>query len=260
VTENEGGKNRRKWRGMLTIYNKPMVYACFLAALSSPINQAVYADEDDDATLEFHGPAQRPGYPDPFSIAYILRKNTLSPDTRYGVIFPKLLLAGAGPDFVVDRQNSAVLGAVEVNESTTPYYEHQNYGGLDVWWSADSAAALIEIDKKWMPGSLVVIEIKNGTIERQTDLSDQVEKLFSPAKAKHTRSSETEVSDYEVSGVKWKLTEKSKQLQIRCEGETNSRGISQYTWKGTFAAVWDLDKRRFIETEVTQTSFTRDGN
>ncbi|MFY9985380.1 MAG: hypothetical protein WAK31_11515 [Chthoniobacterales bacterium] len=242
--------------------NKPIVYVCLLAGLLGSMNQAVRGDQDEEATIEFHGPAVRPGYPDPFSIAYILRKNTLSPDRRYGVIFPKLLLAlqkPEKPDFVIDRQNSAILGAVEVNESTTPYYEHQNYGGLTVWWSPDSAAALIGIDAKWMPGALVVIEIKDGAIERQTDLSGQVEKLFSPARAKHTRSHETEVSEYRVLAVKWKLTEKSRQLQLKCQGQTNSRGVDQNTWKGTFDAELDLEQQRFLEPEVIQTGFTRAG-
>jgi hypothetical protein len=211
----------------LIILNKPIAYVCLLAGLLGSMNQAVRGDQDEEATIEFHGPAVRPGYPDPFAIAYILRKNTLSPDRRYGVIFPKLLLALEGPDapdFVVDRQNSTILGAVEVNESVKPYYEHSPYGGLTVWWSPDSAAALIGIDAKWKPGALVVIEIKDGAIERQTDLSGQVEKLFSPAKAKHSRSHETEVSEYRVSAVKWKLTEKSRQLQIKCEGRLTHEG------------------------------------
>jgi hypothetical protein len=244
-----------------SVFSRNFLFAAvsLFSALLTLLSEAVAADKDDETTIEFHGPSLRPGYPDPFSIGYILRKNTLSPDKQYGVIFPKLFLADQ-PDFIVNISNSAILGSVELGELVTPYFEHQNFGRLTVSWSPDSSAALVEIGEKWSPGALVVIEIKDGKIERQTNLSDQVEKLFSPATAKHTRSHETGVGTYGVTASKWKVTEKSKQLQLKCEGQTNPKEFpNQSTWEGTLLAVWDLELHKFVEHEVTQTGFTPAG-
>ena len=229
------------------------------AAALGPTRETARADTDDQTATVFHGPVVRPGYPDPFSIGYILRKSTLSPDKEYGVILPKLLLQEE-PDFIVNVKTSAILGSVEVGEMVTPYYEHQNYGGLTVSWSPDSSAALVEIDEKWGPGALVVVEIIDGKIQRQTDLSAQVEKLFSPATAKRSRSREAGVGEYSLTASKWRLTGKSKQLELKFEGQTNPKEFpDQSVWQGTLLAVWDLGQQRFVEHEVTETGFTPAG-
>jgi len=229
---------------------------CFLAALFGPISPLIGADEQEKTPIEFHGPAGRPGFPNPFSIGYLLRKSTLSPDKQYGVIFPKILLESES-DFIVNVKTSAILAAVQVNNGVTPYFEGQNRGGLTVTWSPDSTAMLVEIDERWHPGALVVIELKEGTVYRQTDLSEQVDKLFSPAAAKHTRSKDAEVDTYDVTATTWKATPEGLQLQLKCEGQTNPKAFSDHsTWEGTFEAVWDLGQHKFIEHQVVQTGFT----
>ena len=56
--------------------------------------------------------------------------------------------------------------------------------------------------------------------------------------------------------MKWKRTGKGRQLQIKCEGQTNPKEFSEYsTWEGTLEAVWDVEQHRFVEHEVTQTDF-----
>ena len=241
------------------LLNKPIAYACFLAALLNPADNAVCSDQDEDATIQFQGPAVRPGYPDPFSIGYILRQNTLSPNKQYGVIFPTALLQEK-PDFIVNVKTGAIIGSVEVGESVTPYFERQNHGGLTVSWSPDSSVALVQIHEKWAPGAVVVVEMNEGKIHRQTQVSDQIEKLFSPAKAKHTRSHETGVGTYSITALKWRLTAKGKQLEIKCEGQTNPKEFpNESIWEGTLVAIWDLEQRKFVEHEVTQTAFTPAG-
>jgi hypothetical protein len=65
-------------RGSVFANNLLFAAASLFAALLILLSEAVATDEDDEATIEFHGPAIRPGYPDPFSIGYILRKNKFS--------------------------------------------------------------------------------------------------------------------------------------------------------------------------------------
>jgi hypothetical protein len=57
----------------------------------------------DVSVVEFHGPEVRPGYPDTFRAGYTLRKSAVSPDGKYGVIFPNRLVSDEGADFIVDR-------------------------------------------------------------------------------------------------------------------------------------------------------------
>src|ERR1700733_12873842 len=104
--------------------NKQIMAICAVGTLLGPMSEAAGPEQDDETPIEFHGPTGHPGYPNPFSVGYILRKNPLSPEKQYGVIFPKILLESES-DFIVNVKTSAILGAVQLNNDVTPYFEHQ---------------------------------------------------------------------------------------------------------------------------------------
>jgi hypothetical protein len=201
---------------------------------------------------EFRGPPPHPGYPDPFDIGYTLL-DTISPNKHYGVIYPTRLLEDS-PDFVVDIKNSRILALIETDE---PYFEGKNHGSLSANWSPDSSAVIIENGGKWSPLALVLVEMKDGKVLRQTQLLDQLEKIFSPAvaKAQHTNPKTAGVSELDITSVKWE-TGKSLQAEIKCEGETNPKAFEdQSSWHGELTAVWDLAQRRFIQHKMAHVSF-----
>jgi hypothetical protein len=214
------------------VYFLTIVAVCFLAG------ESTRGDESEDRSVEFHGPGH-PGYPNPFLLSYTLLESTLSPNKQFGVIFPKLLLEGS-PDFIVDAKQSLVLGEVNTDE---PYFEHKNRGGLDVYWSPDSSAVLVENAGRWEPDGLVLLELKDGKISRQTKLGDQLGKMFSPAiaKAEHRRNDpDNGGAYYDVKAVRWKK-EGGLQLRISCDGYTNPKAFdTSSTWEGKLEAVYDL--------------------
>jgi hypothetical protein len=218
------------------------------AAAESP------SEESEPTLIEFRGPNPRPGYPDVFKLGYLLFDNTVSPNKQYGVIYPKWWL-DESPDFIVDAKNSRILASLETEE---PYFEHKGHGGLSVNWSPDSSAVLIENAGKWFPHNLVLVELKNGKVLRQTQLLEQLEKMFQPAIAKHERPQARMVGglgEFEFTDLEWKPG-KSLQLEIKCEGQTNPKGFSEESsWSGELTAVWDVKQRKFIQHKIGHTSY-----
>src|SRR4051794_40239843 len=74
------------WRN-LTMF-KWLVSGLTAAGLAMCLPTAGAQDASEDEEIPFHGPDVHPGYPDAFFVSYTLRKNTVSPDGKYGVIFP----------------------------------------------------------------------------------------------------------------------------------------------------------------------------
>jgi hypothetical protein len=107
--------------------------------------------------VEFHGPEVHPGYPDTFCAGYTLRKSAVSPDGKYGVIFPNRLVSDEGADFIVALKPSKILGKIETED---PYFEGENHGGIEFHWVPDSSALLVVHAGKWMPREVIVIEFK----------------------------------------------------------------------------------------------------
>ena len=212
-------------------------------------------DEKEDEAVEFHGPDVHPGYPDSFHVSYTLRKSALSPDGKYGVIFPDRNLEDSpGADFVVAVKDSSIVGLVELN-SDDVYFRGKNHGGLNVYWAPDSSAALVESEGKWEPRALVLIELKDGRIARQTELSGALSKLIDSAapKADHFRAG----VELDVNDVSWKA---GKSLQLKCEVTSNPKGNSgENSWAGTVTAVWDVALHKFLPFKVKQTSFHKAG-
>ncbi len=215
------------------------------------------ADNEEETPIPFHGLDIRPGYPDAFHVGYELLPSALSPNKRYGIIYPKRFLEdNPGANFVVDVPASRILASLDVADS---YFIGRNHGSLDFHWAPDSSAVLVENGGTWMPRNLLLIELKDGAVVRQTELLDPLLRLFAPAiaKAERTRASETSADELTIKNVKWG-NGRGAQLEIRCEGGTNPKGFEdQSAWNGNLVAVWDVAQRKFVQQKVTQTSFRK---
>lgn len=233
----------------------PLVLVCAVGAVG--VTAAFSADNEEETPLPFHGPGVRPGNPDAFHVGYQLLPSALSPNKRYGIIYPKRFLEdNPGANFVVDVPGSRILASLDVEDS---YFVGRNHGSIDCHWAPDSSAVLVENGGKWMPRNLVLIELKDGAVVRQTELSDPLLRLFAPAiaKAERSRASETSADELTIKDVKWK-NGRGAQLEIRCEGGTNPKGFEdQSAWNGKAVAVWDVARRKFVQQKVTQTSFRK---
>jgi hypothetical protein len=236
-----------------------LVLCAISAAFTFGFALARASDDDDETPLPFHGPDVHPGYPDAFHVGYVLRSSALSPDKRYGIIYPQRFLEeNPGANFVVDVPGSRALALLETD---APYFSGRNHGSIEVKWAPDSSAVLVENGGKWMPRNLLLIELKDGAVARQTDLLERLARTFSPAiaKAERTRASDASVGELSITDVKWK-NGRGTQLEIRCEGGTNPKSFEdQSAWAGKAVAVWDVAQRKFVQQKVTQTSFRKAG-
>jgi hypothetical protein len=227
---------------------------CFLLAVpSSCLADAENQGEEEDKPIEFHGPAPRLGYPDAFQLGYVLLKRMISPNNQYAVVFPNRLLED-NPDFIVDLKNSRILSVLFAEE---PYFQSKNHASFSVNWSPDSSAALIENGGRWSPNDLVLIELKDGKVFRQTDMLAPLQKIFSAARSKseHRHVDETEGADIAITETKWRT---GKSLEMKCEGETNPKAFEESdSWNGELTAVWDVAQRKFVQHKFANVTFRR---
>jgi hypothetical protein len=229
------------------------------AVFAVGVSVALSADDEADTPIPFHGPHVRPGYPDAFHVGYVLRRSAVSPNKRYGIIYPRRFLEeNPGADFVVDVPGSRVLALLETDQ---PYFVGRNHGSIDVKWAPDSSAVLVENGGKWMPRNLFLIEMKDGAVLRQTDLLEPLARVFAAAiaKAERSRASEASPDELSLTSVKWK-SGRGAQLEIKCDGGTNPKGFPERSaWNGQAVAVWDVAQHKFVQQKVTQTSFRKAG-
>jgi len=137
--------------------------------------------ESTDDTVDFRGPDVRPGYPDLFHVHFVFPKDTLSPNGKYGVIFPDRTLGEMENDslhnFVVSLDPSQILAELDTE---SPEFEGKSHGGYEVEWSEDSSVALITLEAKWGPGEFFLIELQDGKVSRTTNLDKKIRQLIEP--------------------------------------------------------------------------------
>ena len=207
----------------------------------------------DDEEVEFHGPDVRPGYPDAFHLSYTLRKDAVSPDGTYGVLFPDRTHMDDPANFIVAVKESRLVGMIDF-EPEHIYFAGSNHGGLSVCWAPNSSTVLVVSEGKWSPRELMLIELKDGRINRQTPLLGLFEKAIVSAAPKAFRQG-TSMVEMDLNDISWKT---EKLLQIKGELTTNPKAFpNENSWSGTIAASWDTALCKFTQVKVKQTSFTK---
>jgi hypothetical protein len=198
-----------------------------------------------------------PGYPDAFYLSYTLRKSAVSPNGKYGIIFPDRTRMDDPANFLVAVKESRILGEIDFQPDDI-YFAGKNHGGLTVRWAPNSSAVLVVTEGKWSPRELIVVELKDGRIGRQTPLIGALEKGIHAAAPKAAGLDRAMV-ELEVKDIAWKAG-KSLQLQFKCEVSTNPKGFpNEDSWSGSIVALWDAAQHKFTEVKVKQTSFRKGG-
>jgi hypothetical protein len=206
-----------------------------------------FASEEQDESMEFHGPGVHPGYPDAFHVGYQLKKSNVSPNGKYGLMFPKIEFHGIGY-FIVGLQPDRILGQLATK------WQH---GRFSVHWAPDSSAVLFVNNTKWSPRDILVIELKDGHVSRQADALPAIRQVLAAAigKAEHCSPEEASKPAGDIEKVDWILQPRL-QVRLRYKGYTNLKDVEgQSQWKGTLEAVWDVEQVRFISQKITGESF-----
>jgi hypothetical protein len=235
-----------------------LCHLSFVIALALVVQTASCFERSDferpDATIDFHGPDVQPGYPDAFSTDYVLPKDTVSPDGKYGLIFPdREFNDNPGRDFVVAFDPPQILTLLQTDQ---PEFEGRNHGGYAVEWSDDSSVALVTLDGKWGPSDFILLELQNGKVTRTTNLGTKIRQLLEPdykkAKAEPYNDYYHFIFEDQDPVVPFCTLEKS--ALVRIDAFATSDPKSNQTWRARLRAVWDIRTARVTQQQVTRLS------
>jgi hypothetical protein len=202
------------------------------------------ADEEPEAA----GEDSSAGLPDAYAKDYLIAANTISPDKKFGVIYPTLEAEEAAEnanhperikDYVVALQPFIVLGQLQTKY---PYFQNQNHGGISAEWSDDSSVALVTLDGKWGPHDIRLLEFRDGKLARTTNILAKAHDLllagFRKSKAEPYNDeldfifeSEDELSFY---------LEGTQQVRVNGHATNDPKGLSRCIWSAQVKAVWDV--------------------
>jgi len=210
--------------------------------------------EDSEDTIIFHGPAVHPGYPDAFSTDYILPKDTVSPNGKYGVIFPDRELSdNPGRDFVVALEPPQILTLLETD---WPEFQGKSHGGYSVEWSDDTLVALVTLDSKWGPQDFILLEFQNGKVSRTTNLGAKIRQLLEPdyQKAKAEPYNDYYHFIFENQDPEVRFCQLEKSVLVRIDAFATSDPKSSRGWRARLRAVWDIRNAKVTQQQVTRPS------
>ena len=213
--------------------------------------------ESTDDTVDFHGPDVRPGYPDLFHVHFVFPKDTLSPNGKYGVIFPDRTLGEMENDslhnFVVSLDPSQILAELDTE---SPEFEGKSHGGYEVEWSEDSSVALITLEAKWGPGKFFLIELQDGKVSRTTNLDKKIRQLLEREYRKTHAASSSDSSDliYEYQDSETPFCKLENATRVKIDAYVTNDPKGDNPRRSRLQATWDIRNAKFIQQRVTRLS------
>jgi hypothetical protein len=232
---------------------KQLIFTPALSALLlGTMAQSARSFERSDDTIAFHGPDVHSGYPDAFQFHYLLPKDTVSPDGKYGLIFPDRQLGGdtdSVKDYVVALKPAQILGLIDGGD-----FEGKSNGGYEVEWSKDSSVALVTFESKWGPGGFFVLEFQDGKISRLTDLDRKIRSVFEPEFRKSKAEPYNDTLDfiYETQESEAPFCKLSGTTQVRIDALVTSDPKQSDSWQARLRAIWDIRNAKFTEQRLTR--------
>jgi hypothetical protein len=201
------------------------------------------------------GPGVRPGYPDAFTLAYIVAPESISPNGKFGIIFDYNLSAVSDTDarnYLIAIKPVRILGMLNCD----PYFAGKNHGDLTVTWAPDNRAVLVTIGSKWGPGAVELVQLSDDRIENETPMLDRVYALL---RSDYQKCGAERFNDYlaylidDDEDDSWTFDHQG-QLHVDCTAVTNpKRDPNEKSWSAKFHGIWNVKEGRFVQQRVTRT-------
>jgi hypothetical protein len=154
-------------------------------------------------------------------------------------------------NYVVSLMPFRIIGALEGDV----YFAFRNRSNLSVTWTDDRSSALVTVDGRWGPRSVVLIEIVNGKLVRQTNL---LEKAIALLRSDCESCKSEPYNEHFLfvivtqHDVEWSF-DGDNRVCIDCTGESNPKQLSaEKSWAARLQAVWDIKQASFIQTKVSR--------
>ena len=197
------------------------------------------------------------GLPPEYAKNYLIARNTVSSDEKFGVIYPTLEFADAAKeakdakDYFVALKPFKVLAPLPTDY---PYFAHQSHGGVGADWSGDGSATLITLDSKWGPGDVFLVELSGDKVKRITNLLEKTRDLLRPkfraAKPKPEpyndviefvfEEEEGGACNFEPNGI----------VRVYTKATNDPKGGPPRPWKALVDAKWDIAEAKFTSQKI----------
>jgi hypothetical protein len=171
---------------------------------------------------------------------YVVHENSESPDHQFGLVVPGSEEASEDSDaanYLANLKTHEFLGKL----ADADYFERQNHRHLNVIWSADSQACVVEYQGRFGFDTISVLQIK-GTGFQQTDLGGHIEKALGA------------VVGEEGTGSAWFRFAPNNKLLVRALYFTgNPKLIDENSKQARFAGTLDLISKKWTASEAHKT-------
>jgi glucan biosynthesis protein len=154
-------------------------------------------------------------------------------------------------NYLVSLSPYQILGLLEGEI----HFRGRNHSYLSAMWADGGEAALVTSDQKWGPGSVELIEIKNGKLVRQTNLLEKAVALLAPDFQSCNSEPFNEYFPFVIvtqNDEEWTF-DGAVRVCIDCTGETNPKQIPRKrSWAARLQAIWDTQEASFVQTKVSR--------
>ncbi len=190
------------------------------------------------------------------ALGYKVEPDSISPNGKYGVIYcsrPEIVRYEGSRmrNYLVSLAPLRIIGTV----GWEAHFAGRNHSGLYVKWADSNLTALVTVDSKWGPGSVVLIEISGDRLVRQTNLSEQATAAL---EADALDCGCEPYNDYFLFRLvsqgddRWSFDEPGR-VHIVCTGENNPKQTTiRKSWVARLDAIWDIEQSSFIRTKVSR--------
>jgi hypothetical protein len=175
---------------------------------------------------------------------YVVHENSESPDRQFGMVVPGSEYADEASE---DSDQANYLANLKTHErlgkiADADYFERQNHRDLNVIWSADSKACVVEYEGRFGFDTISVLQLKGAGFD-QTDLGRHIEKALVAAAGE------------EGTGSAWFRFAPNNKLLVRALYYTgNPKLIDESSKQARFAGTFDLISRKWSASEADKTN------
>jgi hypothetical protein len=200
------------------------------------------------------------GLPKEYADKYLIASETISPNKRFAVIYPKLPVCEEDlpkdspknlcKDFLVQLEPFRVITVLDTN---WPDFENKSHGGMSATWSQDSSVVLVTLDSKWGPGDVFLYQLRDGNLSRSTNLLAEIQKLLEPDFRAAKIKPYNDIFDFvfDTEGVPFCHLEGKTSVQIQGKATTvPNESPGEQAWDAHFQAVWDIAQGKFTSQKA----------
>jgi len=233
--------------------------AMALLVVLSSLNYVVAQEDSGKPTprSEKRGSRESAARPEEFPKGYEVFENSISPNKKFGVIFPNPRKGFEdeenGRNFLVALKPSRVLAPNEGHVYFGPHSSKQ----MQVTWSNNSSAVIVIVAGKWGAIGSTLFVLKDNKVSQRTDLMAEINKALKTKFPKGIRPYNDKLLIAPEGDEEWEFSEDGKEVRIAVEGNTAPNLAPGERWSATFKGTWSVPAGKWTQKEITSRTYTQ---